>query len=735
MKDQQQVRTKILNRYSLRTKLTLGVILIFAFFGYFCIYWFGEFYKKDKIAYLFDLQASNSLRLSELAKISLSNQGQQVGLKNSSRQLFEPSDQNSLRNLKLEGLKRLPGENEFFAFFGEEKRQWQILFLGTAKTLVTQNIALQGFSKINSNDETSRQWLATDSGTVIWSSQAPGSLTKSKVGQNSRLPNYALKAIDIKLSQSASTYFNDQGERIIVAVKSVDGTNLLAVSEIPLNVVQEGLKKPLSEFTMFAGIILVTLIFSVSLLGRTVTSSLGVVESLLSKFAKGESVHNMPQVSPEFAKVWTAFRYMQDAVLSREYKLNRFASAIQSALSLAVSNHLFDSFSRSAAKIFSVLKEAFPKLEPHDMIWAMEVVIEGKPQWYQSNPKSIAAGAQRIQNPLELLEQLRSQADLEVICLGPESHLMAILALRRSTVTNEQEASLLKVIVSTLDSLAERIVLARLEKESLKSGAELDIARNLQMSCLIEKSTGTAPVCIAHSAHYEPCDKMGGDWIGIVNHTDLGFVDFFVGDVTGHGLGSAFVTSLVSGIIQSEEQSLFERGSKCDQGKHLKVIAERLNHLIFDTASSERWMTMLLGCIDYRNGYFYCVNAGHISPFVLSQSGEVRALATVQGNPLGSQSLEEFQIQKYDIRKTDTIVFPTDGLIESFVKKDGSKLNTKYLRKVLSNVAKRSDFQSGKLSKSLSSEIVQEMALGAVRGPSESVDDITVMSVTWRDVG
>ena len=117
MKDQQQVRTKILNRYSLRTKLTLGVILIFAFFGYFCIYWFGEFYKKDKIAYLFDLQASNSLRLSELAKISLSNQGQQVGLKNSSRQLFEPSDQNSLRNLKLEGLKRLPGENEFFALF------------------------------------------------------------------------------------------------------------------------------------------------------------------------------------------------------------------------------------------------------------------------------------------------------------------------------------------------------------------------------------------------------------------------------------------------------------------------------------------------------------------------------------------------------------------------------------------------------------------------------------------
>lgn len=84
---------------------------------------------------------------------------------------------------------------------------------------------------------------------------------------------------------------------------------------------------------------------------------------------------------------------------------------------------------------------------------------------------------------------------------------------------------------------------------------ELYPPRQMLERSLVLDSTDISNMWI--SSLIEPADNVGGgDWMGVFPHPQAGVVNIYVGDVTGHGLDSAFHASLIAGAIKASKSDL-----------------------------------------------------------------------------------------------------------------------------------------------------------------------------------
>jgi serine phosphatase RsbU (regulator of sigma subunit) len=154
---------------------------------------------------------------------------------------------------------------------------------------------------------------------------------------------------------------------------------------------------------------------------------------------------------------------------------------------------------------------------------------------------------------------------------------------------------------------------------------------------------------------YLPAAELGGDYCDILPLTDSRWL-LVIGDVTGHGVSSAMVTTMIKAVvIDYAMRGEFE----------LSEMFLCLNELLYTQFRRKKCMTLLAAVIDCNSGQIDCVNSGH--PLPLHFSGGKRQTLSVSGRPPLGFSTRNLEFPKFSIalQPDDCLVFYTDILIET----------------------------------------------------------------------
>ena len=160
-----------------------------------------------------------------------------------------------------------------------------------------------------------------------------------------------------------------------------------------------------------------------------------------------------------------------------------------------------------------------------------------------------------------------------------------------------------------------------------------------------------------------PSLYLSGDFLEYVEYGD-DFLGFYIADVSGHGVSSAFVTALLRHFslnVYRETRLAMLRGAASPYGSPADVLAYYNRELL--AAGIDKHVTMFMAVLDrHQNNLIYSV-AGHLPMPILAAGDDIRYLEG-QGMPVGI--LREAQYQNYtmDLPDSFTLVLCSDGVLE-----------------------------------------------------------------------
>ncbi len=248
--------------------------------------------------------------------------------------------------------------------------------------------------------------------------------------------------------------------------------------------------------------------------------------------------------------------------------------------------------------------------------------------------------------------------------------------------------------VSTLANIAmiaienSRLIKETIEKERLEE--ELSIARSIQNK-LLPASFPSVPNFDIHGLNI-PSKQVGGDYFDIISLNENEII-FTIADVSGKGMPA----SLLMSNLQAGLHTL------CDEHYTLAQITTKLNNLIFENTSIERYITFFILKLNTNTGTFEYVNAGHNPPYLLHSNLTVSELNS-GGLILGFMKEAVYEIGKAEFHFGDYLLMFTDGVTEcmnlrekefseegviSFLKNFGPKLQCKNFNERLVQTLKK----------------------------------------------
>jgi serine phosphatase RsbU (regulator of sigma subunit) len=182
---------------------------------------------------------------------------------------------------------------------------------------------------------------------------------------------------------------------------------------------------------------------------------------------------------------------------------------------------------------------------------------------------------------------------------------------------------------------------------------ELDLARRVQ-SALLPKSVSVSPH-LEFAAAAIAADQVGGDFLDIFE-ADAGRLSLVLGDVSGKGMSSALLASVVQGAIRSSSGSQHE------------TSCERINRMLCEKTASERFVTLFWGVFDPATATLCYVNAGHAAPLLLranSVPGSAPERLDEGGPVLGVLPNAQFRCGRRQVAAGDTLIVYSDGINEA----------------------------------------------------------------------
>lgn len=194
-----------------------------------------------------------------------------------------------------------------------------------------------------------------------------------------------------------------------------------------------------------------------------------------------------------------------------------------------------------------------------------------------------------------------------------------------------------------------------LAAENYRKSEELSKARSLQLSMLPSSLPEIAELDIA--VHMETAYEVGGDYYDFADPQNE-YITGVIGDATGHGMSSGIVVATVK--------------------SHFKNLCslESLEEILTKISLGVRHMglkTTFMGLIIYRyypkNGRFLYASAG-MPPILLSSnsSNELHTCLT-RSFPAGAPRSFNYHEQEIMLKKGDSLLMMSDGLMELFDEK------------------------------------------------------------------
>jgi len=197
----------------------------------------------------------------------------------------------------------------------------------------------------------------------------------------------------------------------------------------------------------------------------------------------------------------------------------------------------------------------------------------------------------------------------------------------------------------------------QLTSENLRLGAEIEVARQIQMMVLPTKDELGGIHELEIAAFMEPADEVGGDYYDVLQLD--GRIKIGIGDVTGHGLESGVLMLMV----QSIAVALQERGPT-DPRQFLVSLNSAICRNIKRTKTDKH---LTLSFLDFDHDKV-TLSGQHEELIVLREDGKCEIIDTVDlGFPIGlDEDIAPF-IETKDVPfgPGDLIILYTDGVTEA----------------------------------------------------------------------
>jgi sigma-B regulation protein RsbU (phosphoserine phosphatase) len=262
---------------------------------------------------------------------------------------------------------------------------------------------------------------------------------------------------------------------------------------------------------------------------------------------------------------------------------------------------------------------------------------------------------------LDEREQFRELNTQILMPLAVKNELTGIISLSPKLSEEPYSASDLRLLrsVATQTGLAlensrltEAFAKEAAQKERLN--AELEIAREVQERLFPQELPPVKGV--DYYGACRPALGVGGDYYDFLELPD-GKFGIAIGDVSGKGIGASL-------MMASLQASL--RGQAIHSGDDLAMLMTRVNRLVYEASTTNRYATFFYGQFDPQTHTLSYVNAGHNPPFLMRADGTVKTLET--GGPVIGMlppMIVSYEMGTVEMRKGDLLVGFTDGISEA----------------------------------------------------------------------
>ncbi|MGI8989881.1 MAG: SpoIIE family protein phosphatase [Bryobacteraceae bacterium] len=268
---------------------------------------------------------------------------------------------------------------------------------------------------------------------------------------------------------------------------------------------------------------------------------------------------------------------------------------------------------------------------------------------------------------------------------------------------------LLQTLAIEASTILENARLLEEERIKQKIEEEIDVARGIQQSLLPRMLPGGGWFRAAGSS--VASHQVGGDYFDVlpVNASCWATV---VADVSGKGVSSALLASLLQGVFLNVSESTAGMRQQMD----------RINQFLSERTEGGKYAT-IFHCLLDETGRLRYINAGHCAPVVVPVEDPLSYLETT-AMPVGLMSETVFDTGEKRLAPYDKVVIYSDGVTEAR-SPAGEFFGRRRLREAI--LAHRKD----------SCQAVHDAIQDAVRVFTEDApqsDDVTLVVIEYRPV-
>jgi len=181
---------------------------------------------------------------------------------------------------------------------------------------------------------------------------------------------------------------------------------------------------------------------------------------------------------------------------------------------------------------------------------------------------------------------------------------------------------------------------------------EVELAAEVQRLFLPSSDPDTAGFEIAGDMH--PARVVGGDYYDYLARPD-GRMRLVIADVSGKGVAAALLMSATAAAVQLET----------NEPRKLCEVASHLNKELYALQDDGRFVTVLLGELDPRNGKLNYINCGHNPALLVRADGGEAVWLDASWTPVGMSPEMECSLEEITLAPGDIMVWYTDGLTDA----------------------------------------------------------------------
>jgi sigma-B regulation protein RsbU (phosphoserine phosphatase) len=295
-----------------------------------------------------------------------------------------------------------------------------------------------------------------------------------------------------------------------------------------------------------------------------------------------------------------------------------------------------------------------------------------------------------------------------ILCMPIEHQgkLGGILYLENSLSSGVFTPSRIEVLRLLSSQIAVSMENARLyaqEQELARMREEVRLAAKIQRELLPARAPEIDgyQLCGTHA----PALAVGGDYFDFIR-TDGGELGICIGDVSGKGLPASLLMANVQASLRAQS------------GRSPADCIARVNRLLYESTSPEKFATLFYGVLDLRTHRFRYCNCGHEPPLIFREGAQVTEL-TAGGIALGIMESFEFEEGEASLAPGDLLVMYSDGITEAM-----SPAHEQFGRERLMELLRAN---RGLAVREVTQKIVEEVRRHEAGAPQS--DDITLVAV------